>query len=312
MLPAYLIVGGDELKRRRVLEKLRQRVEALGDLSFNHDEFDGETTTGTAIASACNTLPFASEMRLVEVKNGEKLKKADNDVLEAYLAAPSQSTVLAFSAEKLAKNTRLYKAFAALGSQAVITCEPMKRFELVRAVRSMAAGYGFTLSESAASKLIELTGEDTVRLDSELRKLALAANPDGTIGERDVATLVARTTVAKPWELTDALSRRDLKQCLVLLGLCEDAPLRLLALCVARLRELACAQALEARGEGANLAKELGLQPWRVKNLTAWARNFTPEELRRAFSSARDCEQKLKSTSLGDAAFRDWVISTVS
>lgn len=310
LLGAYLIVGEDELKRQRVLERLRKRVAALGDLEFNHDEFDGDTATGTDIAAACNTLPFASEMRLVEVRNGDGLKAAEQAVLVSYLSAPCQTTVLAFSAPKLAKNTKLYKAFAALGKQAVIDCSPMKRYELVRAIRSMAVGYGFTLTESAATLLVELAGEDTVRLDFELQKLSAAAQGSDPIGPREVEALVARTTEAKPWELVDAVAERNLKKALVLLGLMEDAPLKLLAMCTARFRELACAKSLAARGESARLAEALGMPAWRVKNHGAWARNYSDGEIRRAFSSSRDCEQAMK-TGAGEEAFVDWLIAVM-
>ncbi len=312
LLGAYLVVGEDELKRQRVLSRLRSRVAKLGDLEFNHDEFDGEKATGTEIAAACNTLPFASDLRLVEVKAGEKLRKADQEVLIAYLAAPSTSTVLAFSASKLAKNTKLYKAFASIGKSAVIDCTPMKRYELVRALRSMAVGHGFTLTESGAIKLVELVGEDTVHLDGELQKLALATQGNNALTDRDVEALVARTSEAKPWELVDAFSARDLSKALHLLSITEDAPLKHLSLCVARLRELACAKSLAARGESANLASVLGVPPWRVKNHGRWASNFSESELIQAFSSARDCEKILKTTSFSRDAFIDWMISVIA
>ena len=118
LLPAYLAVGEDELKRRTVIERLRKRVSSMGDLSFNHDVFDGATASGSDIAIACNTFPFASPVRLVEVNHVEKLGKQDADVLVAYLTSPCTSTVLLASSEKLAKNSRLYKALADVGNGA--------------------------------------------------------------------------------------------------------------------------------------------------------------------------------------------------
>ena len=105
LLAAYLAVGEDALKREAVITRLRARLAKLGDLSFNADDFDGETAAGADIADACNTMPFASPVRLVYVRNAEKLKKADSEEIVAYLGSPSDSTVLALEAEKLAKNT---------------------------------------------------------------------------------------------------------------------------------------------------------------------------------------------------------------
>ena len=313
LLPAYLAVGEDALKRRTVLERLRKRVAEYGDLEFNHDEFDGDRASGSDIAVACNTLPFASEIRLVEVARAEKLGKQDADVVCAYLAAPNESTVLVLSAEKLAKNTRLYKAVAAIGKTAVIDCAPMKRYELVRALRSMAVGHGITMTESAAEMLVSYVGEDTVRLDSELRKLALAHTGSDPVTQREVEGLVARTSEAKPWELVDAFSARDAKACLRLLPLLTSAsPYALIGMCTNRLRELACAKSLDARGEGGQLAATLGVPAWRVKNHLAWARGYSEAELKKAFATARDCERAMKSGTDAQDAFRDWLFSTMA
>ena len=313
LLAAYLAVGEDELKRRRVIEKLRVRIGQLGDLSFNHDVFDATTANGSDIAISCNTLPFASPVRLVEVSHADRLSKQDAEILAAYLAAPNASTVLLLSSEKLAKNSRLYKAVAALGKGAVIDCAPMKRYELVKALRSMAVGHGFTMTDRAASKLVELVGEDTVRLDSELRKLALAHRGGDPIGEREVEEFVARTSEAKPWEFVDAFSRRDVRECLRLLPLMgSTGSISLLARCTSRLRELCCAQSLSNRGEAHAIAKALDLPDWRVKNHAAWASNFTPDELRRAFTTARDCEREMKSGSDPDTAFKEWFVNVAA
>lgn len=313
LLPAYLVVGEDELKRRRVLERLRKRVGEAGDLEFNHDEFDGERASGADIVGACNTLPFASELRLVEVANAEKLAKADSGALVEYLAHPNGATVLALSAVKLAKNTRLYKAFAALDGKAVVDCAPMKRADLVRALRSMAVGHGFTLTQAGAEKLVELVGEDTVALDSELSKLALACAGSDAVTDRDVAALVARTAEAKPWELVDAFAARDARQCAVLLPLLtSSSPYALIGMCTTRLRELACAKSLEARGQGGRLADELKVPAWRVKNHRGWAARFTEAELARAFSTSRDCERAMKSGADPDGAFREWLFATIA
>ncbi len=313
LLPAYLAVGEDALKRRTVLERLRARVRELGDFEFNHDVFDAERASGSDIAVACNTLPFASELRLVEVSHAEKLGKQDAEVLCAYLTAPNNTTVLVLSAEKLAKSSRLYKAVAAVGKTAVIDCAPMKRYELIRALRSMAVGHGITITESAAEALVSHVGEDTIRLDTELRKLALSHAGQDPVSEREVNALVARTKEAKPWELVDAFSARDARACLRLLPLLgSSSPYALIGMCTTRLRELSCAKSLDSRGEGRGLAEVLKVPAWRVKNHLAWSRGFSEEELKQAFSSARDCERAMKSGTDPDDAFRDWLFATIS
>ncbi|MCI9261127.1 DNA polymerase III subunit delta [uncultured Adlercreutzia sp.] len=311
-LGAYLVVGEDALKRETVIKRLRARLEKLGDIAFNSDDFDGEVATGEEIVSACNTVPFASPYRLVYVRNAEKLKKADSEPLVEYLKAPNATTVLALEAEKLAKSTRLYKAVAALGAKAVISCAPPKSWELPKQVRAMATSHGIVMTEGAAAALVELVGEDTVHLDSELQKIALSHQGADAVTDREVRALVARTSEVKPWNFTDAYADRNLARCLTLLSMMDSAsPLQLIALCTGRIRELMCAQSLNARGEGGMLAKTLGLPDWRVKNHRAQARRFTAAELRHALAMARDAEQAIKSGADDDETFRAWVVETL-
>ena len=310
LLPVYLIVGEDALKRDTVMKRLRARLSSMGDLSFNADEFDGETAQGGDIVTACNTVPFASPVRLVEVRAADKLKKADAEQLVSYLGSPNGSTVLALVAEKLAKNTRLYKAVAACGKTAVIDCAPLKRYELPRTVRSMAVTHGVTLTEGAAVKLVDLVGEDTVHLDSELKKIALAHRGTDAVNEHEIVAMVSRTAEVKPWEFVDAFSARDARKCLLYLGrMASVSPFSLLARCTTRLRELVCARAFIARGNPKAVAGALKLPDWKCRNHLGWARGFTDEELRSAIVAARDVERAMKSGSDPNDAFLDWVLS---
>ena len=223
LLNAYLIVGEDALKRRTVIERLRKRLFPEGESDFDHDQFNGESAQGDEIVTACNTIPFMSSYRLVEVTNVDKLSKESSEKIVSYLASPYEECVLALDAEKLAKSTRLYKAVAALGDSAVIDCTPPKRYELIKNVRVMAAGLGFTMTPDACESLVDLVGENTVRIDSELRKLAASCTGPDPLTRRDVEHLVARTSEAKPWHLADALSQRNLALCMATLGKIDSA-----------------------------------------------------------------------------------------
>lgn len=313
LLPVYLISGEDALKRETVMKRLRARLETMGDLSFNSDDFNGEVAEGAAIVGACNTVPFASPVRLVEVRAADKLHKADSEALVEYLQAPNDTTVLALVAEKLAKNTRLYKAVAKYGKTAIIDCTPPKARDLPQLVRSMAVAHGVTFTPGAAAELVELVGEDTVRLDSEIQKVALAHRGSDAVNENEVIELVKRTAEVKSWEFVDAFSARDTRKCILYLGRMESvSPHVLIAKCVSRLRELICARALIARGNPRAIPHTLGRQDWQVKNHARWARGFSEEELRAAIISARDAERAMKSGANPDDAFLEWVVQVTS
>lgn len=309
LLPVYLISGEDELKRETVMKRLRARLSKMGDLSFNSETFSGATCTGDQVVTAANTLPFASEVRLVEVHDVDKLKKADSEILVTYLKEPCQSTVLALVGQKVAKNTRLYKAVAAFGKNAIIDCAPFARKDLSGAVRSMAVGHGITLTQGAAATLIDLVGTNTVALDGELKKLALSHRGTDAVNESEVLSLVSRTAEIKPWEFIDAFAGRNGKRCIYLMNRMDVSPFALLAMCTTRIRELITVKALADRGQQAAAAKVLKMPDWRLKNHRTWARGFTMHELVEALRSARDTEQDMKSGANQEQAFTTWFLT---
>ena len=308
-LPAYAAVGEDALKRDVVAQRLRARLQKLGDVAFNTDEFDGEEVTGGDIVNACNTVPFASPYRLVHVKNAGKLRKADSEAVVAYLGNPSPSTVLLLDSDKLAKSTRLYKAVAGLGPHAVIDCSIPKAAELPRLVRSMAVNHGVTITDSAARLLVDLVGSDTVRLDAELAKMALAHRGNDPINEHEVNGMVSRTTEVKPWEFLDAMCSRNVARCMLYLQrMPSTSEFALLSMCTGRVRELICAKTLVERGERSRIPQALGKKDWQVKHYASWAAQFSSAELRRAIVDARDAERAMKSGSDRREAFLGWLL----
>lgn len=313
LLPVYLAVGNDALKRRHLLERMKARISSHGDLSFNSDEFDGHTALGSDIVVSCNTMPFASDVRLVVVSGVEFLKKSDAEELISYLENPNQTTVLFLEAEKLLKNTRLYKAIAATNPQAVIDCSLPKAAALPDRVRNMAPEHGATMTPEAARALVELVGEDMIRIDTELRKIALAHRGADPINENEVYSMVARTSEIKPWELVNAFSARDLKKCLLYLSRMKStSPIGLLSMCVTRVRELIATRAMVQRGTRSQLMAVLKKnQEWQIKNHYTWARGFSDEELRRALSTARDAERAMKSGSDPHEVFVSWLAETL-
>ncbi len=307
-LPVYLAVGADKLKRQVVLERLQKRVAEMGDLDFNRDVFLGSGADPDELIAACNTLPFMSEYRLVIIKDAHALSKGARDALTEYLASPNETAILALDAEKIAKNTRLYKAVAAIDSKAIINCEPKKRRDLPAQVQDFALSEGISITPSAANELIDMVGESTVHLDTELKKMSAALGRGSTVDVQHVRQLVTRVSEVKPWTFVDAVSSRDTKKVALLLHRMEDqSPYGLLTQVLNRVRELLIAKELRSQGVGA-LMSELGKRDFQVKNHFRWADSFSSSELERALVSGADLEQAMKSGSDPQQYFERWVL----
>ena len=304
LLSAYLVVGSDELKRETAVRRLRSRVPT--DLvDFNLDEFDAKSVEGPeALVSSLQTLPFGADFRLVIVHSAETLAKPVSEALVSYLADPNPQSVLCLEAEKLAKNTRLYKAVAKVGPKSVVDCSPLKRWELPPYVVRLASRRGLAMGTDAAEELVNRCGESTVMLDNQIATLAELVGQTGQITLADVEANVAQTAEVSPWAFADAVCERDAAKAMALLRLMKAPSLVFLhSVLVGRLRELVCAQSLAQRGASSQLAKELGRAPWQVKHHAAWVPRFAPGEPSALLAEAARCERALKGSPDSDTAF---------
>lgn len=313
LLPAYLIVGADELKRNAAVRRLRSRVPAdMAD--FNLDELDGASLEepGQLISSA-QTMPFCADFRLVIVNGAGQLAKPVSEAVVSYLADPNPQCVLCLVAEKLAKNTRLYKAVAKVGPHSVIDCAPLKRWELPPYVVKLAQKRGLSMDNAAAQELVERVGESTVALDNQIATLAQLVGDAGRITLADVEANVAQIAEVSPWAFADAVCERNAPRAMEMLNLMKAPSLVFLhSVLVGRLRELICAKSLDARGAASGLARELGRQSWQVKNHVRWSRAFGEEELVELLGQAAVCERALKGSQDSEAAFARFVLAMAS
>lgn len=310
LLPAYLLVGPDEVKRDAAIDRLVSRLEASGMATFNLDDRDmtKPQEPDEIIASLC-TFPMGSDFRLVILRSCDHLVKAMSDALVSYLAAPSPDTVCLIVADALARNTRLYKAVAKIDVKAVIDCSAKKRWELPAYVQGMASRHGVSISSAAAEELVARAGESTRMLDTQLKKLA-AMTGSSSIELADVERYVVRTAEIKPWDFLDAVSARDVARALELYRLLPPkSEVRLLSLLLTRVRELIVAKALDERGQARELASTLGVKDWQVKNHVRWSRLFSMDELVDALRSAVETECALKGSRDSEIAFTTWFVS---
>ena len=109
-------------------------------------------------------------------------------------------------------------------------------------------------------------------------------------------------------KLAKAVSARDMRRSLELFNLLPaKSYVWTYTLLCGRIRELIVAKALDARGQGRELAATLKLQSWQVKNHLTWARRFSMAELVAALEGAVDVELALKGSADSQTALLLWI-----
>jgi DNA polymerase-3 subunit delta len=309
--PVYLIYGDQDLLLERQLEKLKRDVGELVDLEFNSQTFDGDSAAGDDVVAACNTFPFASERRLVVVRNVEKMNKDDSEALVRYAENPAETTILALVAKKLAKNTRLYKAVDRIGG--LIERAAPKPSEYPGEVRNLFARKGKSVTVEGAELLVNAVGKDLRKLSIEVDKAIAFTGDKVELTAEDIEQVVSTTATTQVWELGTALGERDCARALKLLDrLLGDGESvhGLHALSLRHVRDLIAARALIDRGGGSvgELSSTLGRPDWQIRNLPRQARGFTSQELVDILRAAAAGEAQMKTSRDPRLAFERWIV----
>jgi DNA polymerase-3 subunit delta len=133
--------------------------------------------------------------------------KQAEPVIEALGALPPETTVVLVAREeppKVRAPKKLAEAVAAAGGQ-TLTFDAPKARELPGWLRDEAARRGFALEPDAAALLVERLGGGTVRLATELDRLAVWAEPGASIARADLEAMIADTSEDVSWALSDAV-----------------------------------------------------------------------------------------------------------
>lgn len=297
LLPVYLIYGEEDLLLDHALRRLRDRIAAVADLDFNYEAFSGESAEATAVIAAANTLPFASERRLVVVRDVDKMNADNQALLAAYAKDPAPSACLVLVAHKMRKDSKLLKAVAASGW--AFEYKAPTRAEYPARVVDIFATKGRTISLDAAGALVRAVGRDLRHLDTEADKIVAYVGERKNVTREDVEATVIQTSPPSVFDFTNALGARQCARVMEVLDalLAEgEEPHGVSAMAVRHLRTLISVRAiLDRGGSRLDVQREVGMADWQARNAVEQARNFTPGELADALRAAATLDARMKS-----------------
>jgi DNA polymerase-3 subunit delta len=295
MRALYLISGTDGAKIDATRARLRARAEREAGVEALTVFEPGEGRTMPDHEALLATLPALSLTQSRRYLLADGVEKWRREQLEAVAAAigalPPDLTLVLIARAKAPP--KLLGAVKEAGGE-VHHFEAPRARELPRALVADAQSLGFRLDPGAARMLVERMGASPVRLRNELERLALWAGPGGELGAEDLEAMVADTSEAAVWSLSDALLEGDearaqrLAEQLIAQG--ENVTGLIYGL-ASRLRN-ACAAAarLEEGAPPKQVESSLKMHPYAAKQLVARVRGADLDDLRRSTEALAELE----------------------
>ena len=210
MRALYLIAGTDGAKIDATRGRLRARAEreAGADALEVFEPGEGRGMPDhEALLAAIPAMSLMESRRYLLADGVERWRDRQLDaVVDAVAALPPDLTLVLIARAKAP--AKLAKAVKAAKGE-IHEFEAPKPREMPRVLVAEAQRLGFRLEPAAARVLVDRMGAGPVRLQHELERLALWAGEGGEVSVADLEAMVADTSEAAVWSLSDALLEGD-------------------------------------------------------------------------------------------------------
>jgi len=295
MRPLYLIAGTDGAKIDATRARLRARAEREAGAEalevFEPGEGKG-MPDHEALLAAIPAMSLMESRRYLLADGVERWRDRQLEAVASAVAALPPDLTLVLIARAKAP-PKLVKAVKAAKGE-IHQFEAPKAREMPRLLVTEAQGLGFRLEPAAARLLVDRMGANPVRLRQELERLALWAGEGGEVRAADIEAMIADTSEAAVWSLSDALIEGDTAAALRigerLIGQGENVTGLIYGL-ASRLRS-ACAAAaqLEEGIPSQRVEKSLKMHPYAAKQLVRRLGGTDLADLRAATETLADLE----------------------
>jgi DNA polymerase-3 subunit delta len=306
--PLYFLSGEEPYFIDKISKAIETTVLTESEKDFNQVILYGRDTSIMDIISLAKEYPVFGNYRLVIVREAQNLKNIEhNDLLKSYLKNPAKSTILVFDYKYKKVDGRT--GFAKLLGKVGVYFQSKKLWDnqvpdwIIGAMREK----GYRISQPTSIVLAENLGNDLSKIENELNKLEINV-PKGTeITPEIIEEYIGISKDYNIFELQNALGKKDALKVNRIINYFGSTPkenpaIRINAILFGFFKKVFLYHSLKDKSEN-NVAAQLSLNRFFVKDYRIAAANYSEQKLRNVFSVLR--EYDLKSKGVEAASMED-------
>ncbi len=298
--PIYFLMGEEPYYIDGISDFIEDSVLSEEERSFNQIVLYGRDVSIDDIISNAKRYPMMAERQVVIVKEAQELSRTIENLLP-YVENPQPTTVLVicYKYKKLDARKKLSKTIQKQG----VLFESKKLYEnqVPDWIRRVLFGRGYTITPKAAQMLTEFLGNDLGKVNNELQKLQLILPKGSQITPQLVEENIGISKDFNNFELQNAIGERNMKKAFTIVQYFGQNPKNHPIVMTIALLYSFFSKLLKYHGlkNPAHAAKELGVNPYFIKDYEAAARNYPMKKVSRIISFIRETD--LKSKGVGAA-----------
>jgi DNA polymerase III subunit delta len=310
--PLYLFYGDEEFLMQRALVRLEAGLTEVAGEPPSRVLREAQEVGLAEFLAESRAATLWGPGQLLILRRAETYPAAQLKALTAYLDHPAPRAWVVLLAEGLkARDVEKHAVWGRLArEEAALGFFRLKEGELYQWLTREARPLGKNLTLAAAQRLVEMVGDNLAELRQELEKLALYAGPENTLTPALVTQLASHSRTYNIFALVDALGGTGFHQRLASLGHLLDLgehPAKILGMLARQVRLLIRVKE-GAGGNPAELARSLGMPPWKMKGLSQQAARFSDTALKAHLALLHQVDFHLKTSTGNPRLWLEWAL----
>ncbi len=297
--PLYFLSGEEPYFIDKLSKIIETTVLTESEKDFNQVIVYGGETTISDIISLAKEYPVFGNYRLVIVREAQNLKNIEhNDLLKSYLKSPAKSTILVFDYKYKKVDGRT--GFAKLLGKAGVYFQSKKLldYQVPDWIVSVTRDKGYRISQATNIALGEILGNDLSKIENELNKFDINLQKGAEITPEIIEEYTGISKDYNVFELQNALGKRDVLKVNRIINYFgsnpkENPAIKVNAILFSYFKKVFLYHYIPDKSDN-NLAAQLSVNRFFVKDYRQAASNYSKEKLRQVFSILREYDLKSK------------------
>ena len=220
--PVYWLEGEESFFIDQVVAYAEHNILSDSEAGFNLTVFYGKEANWPDVVNACCRYPMFAERQVVLLKEAQHMR--DIEKLEPYIEKPLTSTVFVVSYKEKKVDGRSKLAKLLKEKSVLLSTKKMYDNQLPEWTSELIQTKGYTISQKALYLLVDHIGNDLSRINNEVDKILVNLGQRKNITEDDIELYVGVSKEYNPFELQDALARKDASKAIKIIQYFEANP----------------------------------------------------------------------------------------
>jgi DNA polymerase-3 subunit delta len=303
--PLYLLHGEEPYFIDLVSNYVEHHVLPEHERGFNQTVAYGKDTDIMTVLNAAKRYPMMADYQVVLVKEAQDMKwgkdddnKKSIDPVLSYLENPLSSTILVFCYKygKFDKRKKTYKAIEKNGL--IFESATLYDNKVPAWVEGYVSDKGYKMNQQASAMIAEYLGNDLSKIANELEKLMLNVSAGQEITLKHIQDNIGISKEYNVFELQTALTKKDAYKVNQIINYFEANPKsNPIVLVLGNLNNFFSKVLVYHYVKDKtpqNLAREMGVNPYFLKDYEQAARNYPLGKIFQVISYLREYDLKSK------------------